>query len=265
VKRKQDVKVTIVETTAGRVQGTVTADGVAVFKGIPYAWAPRLAPPQPAAAWTGIRAALEFGPQAPQVPGFLEQAFGLADWPMSEDCLSLNVWTRAAGDTAARRPVLVWIHGGAFTNGTGAVPWYDGTAFAEDGCVLVTINYRLGALGFLHLADLDGERFAGSGNLGLLDQVAALGWVQDNIASFGGDPHRVTIFGESAGGASVASLLVCPAAAGRFTATIAQSAAFLQLRTRDEAGVAAERLLAALGAGPTDLLDVTVERMLEAQ
>jgi para-nitrobenzyl esterase len=260
--------VTIIETTAGRVRGTAMADGAAVFKGIPYAWAPRLAPPQPPVAWTGVRDAVEFGPQAPQVPGFLEQAFGLADWPMSEDCLSLNVWTPAPGDPDARRPVLVWIHGGAFTNGTGAVPWYDGTAFARNGCVLVTINYRLGALGFLHLADLDGERFAGSGNLGLLDQVAALGWVHANIGSFGGDPGGVTIFGESAGGASVASLLACPAAAGWFRGAIAESAAFLQLRDRDAATLAAERLLAALDLGPGDpagLLEVPLERLLAAQ
>ncbi len=256
---------TIVETTAGRVRGTTTTGGVSVFKGISYATAGRFAPPEPAEGWAGVREALEFGPQAPQVPGFLEQAFGLADWPMSEDCLFLNVWTPAAGDAAARRPVLVWIHGGAFTNGTGAVPWYDGTAFAEHGCVLVTINYRLGALGFLHLADLDGERFAGSGNLGLLDQVAALGWVQDNIAAFGGDPHRVTIFGESAGGASVASLLACPAAAGRFSGAIAESAAFLQLRSREEATAAAGTLLAALYIRPSDLLDMPVEHLLEAQ
>jgi para-nitrobenzyl esterase len=255
----------IVETASGRVQGTSGDDGVAVFKGIPYGVAARFAPPQPAPAWTGVREALEFGPQAAQVPGFLEQAFGLADWPMSEDCLSLNVWTPAGGQPDARLPVLVWIHGGAFTNGTGAVPWYDGTAFARHGCVLVTINYRLGALGFTHLADLDGERFAGSGNLGLLDQVAALRWVHDSIASFGGDPRRVTIFGESAGGASVASLLTCPAATGLFAGAIAQSPAFLQLRSRDDATVAAEKLLAALDARATDLLDMPLDRLLAAQ
>ena len=247
------------------MRGTAGDDGITVFKGIPYAVAARLAPPQPAPGWTGVRDALEFGPQAPQVAGFLEQAFGLADWPMSEDCLALNVCTPAAGQPDARLPVLVWIHGGAFTNGTGAVPWYDGTAFARDGCVLVTINYRLGALGFTHLADLGGERFAGSGNLGLLDQVAALRWVHDGIAAFGGDPGRVTIFGESAGGASVASLLTCPAATGLFGAAIAESPAFLQLRTRDEATAAAERLLAALDVRPAALVEVPLERLLAAQ
>jgi para-nitrobenzyl esterase len=256
----------IIGTATGRVRGTTGGDGVSVFKGIPYATAARLAPPQPAAGWPGVRDALEFGPQAPQIPGFLEQAFGLAGWPMSEDCLSLNVWSPAAGDAGAPLPVLVWIHGGAFTNGTGAVPWYDGRAFARDGCVLVTVNYRLGALGFTHLGDLDGERFAGSGNLGLLDQVAALRWVKDNIAAFGGDPARVTIFGESAGGASVACLLTCPAASGLFTGAIAESAAFLQLRDRDEATSAAEKLLAALERRDVaGLLDVPVEQLLAVQ
>jgi para-nitrobenzyl esterase len=258
---------TVVETTCGRVRGEVRAGGVNVFKGIPYASAARFAPPRAVTPWTGVRDAVEFGPQAPQIPGFLEQAFGLADWPMSEDCLSLNVWSPDADATAAR-PVLIWIHGGAFTNGSGAVPWYDGDAFARHGTVLVTINYRLGALGFTHLGDLAGERFATSGNLGLLDQVAALGWVQDNITSFGGDPANVTVFGESAGGASVAALMTCPAAAGRFGGAIAESAAFLQLRSRDEATRAAERLLAALGLEPGDaasLLDVPVDRLLAAQ
>jgi len=255
----------IIETANGRVRGAAGDDGITVFKGIPYAVAARLAPPQPVPAWTGVRDALEFGPQAPQVAGFLEQAFGLAEWPMSEDCLSLNVWTPAAGQPDARLPVLVWIHGGAFTNGTGAVPWYDGTTFARDGCVLVTINYRLGALGFTHLADLGGERFAGSGNLGLLDQVAALQWVHDSIDAFGGDQRRVTVFGESAGGASVATLLTCPGATGLFGAAIAQSAAFLQLRTRDEATAAAERLLAALDVRAAAVVDVPLEQLLAAQ
>src|SRR5215207_1662802 len=238
-------RVDVVPTTTGRVAGR-TEGGITAFKGIPYATAARWAAPAPAPGWTGERPAYEFGPQAPQTPGLLEAAFGLAEWPMSEDCLSLNVWTPGA-DPAARRPVLVFLHGGAFTNGTGAVPWYHGDAFARDGCVLVTLNYRLGALGYLHLADLGGERFAGSGNLGLLDQVAALDWVQANIVGFGGDPGNVTVFGESAGGASVLALLACPAAAGAFHRAVAQSPSILQLRTRVQAGAAAEHLLAALG------------------
>ncbi len=255
-----------VDTATGRVAGTKSG-AVAVFKGIPYARAERWAPPQPVAPWTGVRDASEFGPQAPQTPGLLEAAFGLADWPMSEDCLSLNVWTPAA-DASARRPVLVFLHGGAFTNGTGAVPWYHGDAFARDGCVLVTLNYRLGALGYLHLADLAGERYAGSGNLGLLDQIAALDWVRVNIAAFGGDPDNVTVFGESAGGASVLALLAAPAAAGRFRRAVAQSASIPQLRTRAQATAAAEHVLQTLGIGLHELdrlLSVPVADLLRVQ
>ena len=255
-----------VETATGWVGGRQRGDG-AVFKGIPYARAERWGPPQPAAPWTGVRDALEFGPQAPQIPGLLEAAFGLAEWPMSEDCLSLNIWTPAV-EVAAGRPVLVFLHGGAFTNGTGAVPWYDGEAFARDGCVLVTLNYRLGALGYLHLADLAGERFAGSGNLGLLDQIAALDWVQANITGFGGDPANVTVFGESAGGASVLALLAAPAAAGRFHRAVAQSASIPQLRTRLQATAAAERVLQSLGIGVQELdrlLAVPVTDLLQVQ
>jgi para-nitrobenzyl esterase len=255
-----------VETATGRVAGGQSG-ACAVFKGIPYARAGRWAPPQPVEPWTGVRDAFEFGPQAPQIPGLLEAAFGLADWPMSEDCLSLNVWTPAA-DPGSRRPVLVFLHGGAFTNGTGAVPWYHGEAFARDGCVLVTLNYRLGALGYLHLADIAGERFAGSGNLGLLDQIAALDWVRTNIAAFGGDPGNVTIFGESAGGASVLALLAAPAAAGRFQRAVAQSASVPQLRTRVQATAAAERVLEVLGIGGGELdrlFDVPVADLLRVQ
>src|SRR4051812_48750437 len=140
----------------------------------------------------------------------------------SEDCLYLNVWTPAADDR--RRPVMVWIHGGAFTSGSGATEWYDGTSFATRGdVVVVTINYRLGALGFLHLGELLGPEYESSGNCGLLDQVAALGWVRDNIAAFGGNPDDVTIFGESAGSMSVASLLGTPSARGLFRRAILES------------------------------------------
>src|SRR5436190_17352381 len=259
--------VDVVATTSGRVTGRAEGDVVA-FKGIPYATAERWAPPRPVPSWTGVRQAFEFGPQAPQTPGLLEAAFGMADWPMSEDCLSLNVWTPTL-DAAARRPVLVFIHGGAFTNGTGAGPWYHGNAFAGDGCVLVTINYRLGALGYLHLAGLAAaHRFAGAGNLGLRDQLAALQWVQASIAGFGGDPRNVTVFGESAGGASVLALLACPAATGLFARAIAQSASTLQLRSRLQATAAAEQVLARIGVDGGHLerlLDVPVEALLDAQ
>jgi para-nitrobenzyl esterase len=164
----------------------------------------------------------------------------------------------------------VFIHGGAFTNGTGAVPWYHGDAFARDGCVLVTFNYRLGALGYLHLADLDGERFAASGNLGLLDQVAAVRWVQDNITAFGGDAGNVTVFGESAGGTSVLALLACPLAAGTFQKAIIESASIIQLRSREVANRSARQFLHALGLeadapGLRALASVPVDDLLQAQ
>jgi para-nitrobenzyl esterase len=260
--------VTVVETAAGRIRGVEAEPGVVAFRGIPYALARRFEPPAPVPSWTGEREASAFGPMAPQPRGVLEAAFGLAEWPMSEaDCLTLNVWTPAV-DAGAPLPTLVWLHGGAFTNGTSATGWYRGDAFARHGCVLVTLNYRLGILGYTHLADLAGERFAGSGNLGLLDQVAALQWVRTNIGAFGGDPERVTVFGESAGGASVLSLLGCPRADGLFSGAIAQSAAFLQLRDRDHATRAAAKLLAALGLDSISahrLLELPIEALLDAQ
>ena len=168
--------------------------------------------------------------------------------PYSEDSLYLNVWTPGCDD--ARRPVMVWIHGGAFVWGAGDTPWYDGTKFASHGdVVVVTINYRLNAFGFLHLADLFGERFAGSGNAGILDQIAALEWVQECIAAFGGDPDRVTIFGESAGAASVGTLLGTPSARGLFRGAIPQSGAASWTLTREQATDVARGLVSRIGAG----------------
>src|SRR5438270_716997 len=168
----------IVETTAGKVQGTV-ADGVHVFKGIPFGAPPvgelRFRPPQPAPSWEGVRQCRDYGRVALQSPSPLERLFSARPPEMDENCLSLNVWTPACDD--GKRPVMVWIHGGAFLYGTGATPWYDGRTFARSDVVLVTINYRLGALGFLHV---DGQ-----GNNGILDQVAALEWVRDNVDAFG--------------------------------------------------------------------------------
>jgi para-nitrobenzyl esterase len=169
----------------------------------------------------------------------------------SEDSLYLNIWTPACDDAA--RPVMVWIHGGAFVWGAGDTPWYDGTNFARHGdVVIVTINYRLGPFGFLHLGDLFHE-FDGSGNVGILDQAAALTWVRDCITAFGGDPHNVTIFGESAGGGSVGTLLGLPAARGLFHKAIAQSGAASWCSTRDRAGEIATRVVERLGVRPGDL------------
>ena len=211
----------------GWLQG-VEEDGIRIFRGIPFAKPPvgerRFRRPEPAEPWAGVRDASRFGPSAPQTKLQIDFLPGMDVGEQSEDCLYLNVFAPAAG--GPRRPVLVWIHGGAFTIGSGSQALYDVRPIVRRGDVIVvTINYRLGALGFLHLAELCGEDFADGANAGLLDQIAALGWVRDNIAGFGGDPGNVTIFGESAGGMSVGTLLGMPAARGLFQKAIAQSGA----------------------------------------
>ncbi|MBP2320288.1 para-nitrobenzyl esterase [Kibdelosporangium banguiense] len=205
---------TTVDTRHGAVRGAV-AGGVIAFKGIPYAAPPvgpnRFLPPQPVVPWTGVRDATRFGPTAPKAPYAppLDALIHEVDVP-GEDYLNLNVWTP---DLSGRLPVMVWIHGGAFVNGSGSA--YDGSAFARDGVVCVTLNYRLGTDGFLYFED--------TANRGLLDQVAALQWVQDNIEAFGGDPGQITVFGESAGGMSIGMLLGMPKATGLFHRAILQS------------------------------------------
>ncbi len=214
-----------VQTDSGMVEGVTAPDGLNLFKGIPYAAPPngprRWRPPSLPAPWTGVRPAVEFAPacmQPPSAPGGL-----YSDDPprMNEDCLYLNVWSPAAAKGA---PVLVWIHGGAFTYENLASPLYDGAALAKRGVVVVTLNFRQGILGFLAHPDLSTEspRHV-SGNYGLMDQMAALLWVRTNIAAFGGDPSNVTIAGESAGGLSVVDLVASPAARGLFAKAIAQS------------------------------------------
>ncbi|MFD4711910.1 carboxylesterase/lipase family protein [Streptomyces sp. NPDC058430] len=215
-----------VKTEAGLVEGIPGVDrSLTVFRGIPYAAPPveslRWKPPQPPVAWTGVYRANSFGPTAPQAPG--PELNGL-DLPMSEDCLRLNIWTQAAPADEQPRPVLVWIHGGGYRVGTGANPRYDGEALARKGIVVVTFNYRLGALGFLATPELSKEsEHHASGNYGLLDQIAALKWVQRNIANFGGDPDRVTVAGQSAGAGSVHFLAMSPLAEGLFHRAVAQS------------------------------------------
>jgi para-nitrobenzyl esterase len=248
-----------------------TTGPVHVFRGIPYARPPvgelRWRPPQEPRSWTNPLDASSFGPVAPQNPSQLEQLFGSEQPQQSEACLSLNVWTPGLDD--ARRPVLVWIHGGAFVTGNGATPWYDGTRLVEAGdVVVVTINYRLGALGFLELGELGDERYAESGNCGILDQVAALRWVGENISSFGGDPTQVTVFGESAGGMSVGTLLGLPAAQGLFSRAILQSGAASHVAERDTAERVTRHVLTELGLAIDDaarLVDVPVDDLLAAQ
>ena len=212
-------------TRLGKVQGVVAGNGVDSFKGIPYASPPvgdlRFMPPQPAPPWNGTFMALKYGKAAPQPKDALT---GVLPSQQSEDCLNLNIWTPAV-DTA-KRPVMVWIHGGGFTNGSGSDPIYDGANLSKrENVAVVTINYRLGPLGFLYLAGIGGSSYAQSGNLGLLDQVAAIKWVKDNISAFGGDPSNITVFGESAGSISVCSLLGMPSAKGLFKRAIAESGA----------------------------------------
>jgi para-nitrobenzyl esterase len=249
---------TIVATRSGKVEG-FERDGVQAFRGIPYAAPPigtrRWQPPQREEPWAGTRDAGSFSAQSAQTEFALAKMMGERQPPYSEDSLYLNVWTPGCDD--ARRPVMVWIHGGAFIWGAGDTPWYDGTKFAVHGdVVVVTINYRLGPFGFMHLADLFDGAFPGSGNAGILDQIAALEWVRDCISAFGGDPDRVTVFGESAGAASVATLLGTPGARGLFRAAIPQSGAASWTSTRDRATGIAARVVDNLGirAGDSEAL-----------
>ena len=234
-------------------QGKLEGDdqgGLSVFKGIPFAAPPvgtrRWLAPEKPASWTGVRDARRFGAVNHQNKLMLSalSAF-VIDGEQSEDCLTLNVWTPALD--GKRRPVMVWIHGGAFTIGSGSQALYDGSVLARRGdTVVVTINYRLGPLGFLRLADVTNGKIPSSGSEGMLDQVAALEWVRDNIAEFGGDPGNVTIFGESAGGMSVGTLLAMPAARGLFHKAIPQSGASHTGATVARANHTAERVLSRL-------------------
>jgi para-nitrobenzyl esterase len=216
-----------IKVEGGLISGTL-ADGVRSYKGIPFAAPPvgdlRWKAPQPVVAWKGVRHCDSYGPECPQAPYPAGSIYARPPAPQSEDCLYLNVWT--AGSRSDRRPVMVWIHGGALTRGSGSNPVYDGTELAKKGVVLVTINYRLGPLGYLAHPELTAESPQhASGNYGVLDQIAALKWVKKNIAAFGGDPTRVTIFGESAGSWSVNVLVASPLARGLFHRAIGESGA----------------------------------------
>jgi para-nitrobenzyl esterase len=224
----------IVQTATGAVLGT-QHDGVEAHWGIPYAAPPvdelRWMPPRPAASWKGVRSTAVPGPICPQADS-RERSFETG--PMSEDCLTLNIWIPRIGDTSKKLPVMFWIHGGGFRTGAGSWPIYDGTRLAQKGVVVVTINYRLGYLGqFAHPLLSRSQAGQPLANYGLMDQVAALKWVQQNIAAFGGDPDQVTIFGNSSGGVSVNYLMGTPSAKGLFHRAISQSGAVNIAGSRD--------------------------------
>jgi len=250
----------VVKTESGRVQGQWEEES-AVFLGIPYAEAPvgphRLGPPAPRRAWDGVRPALHYGPTAPQ-PAV---DFTIIPEPViaGEDCLSLNIFTPDPSPTAAL-PVMVWIHGGGFVTGCSASPWYRGTRFARDGVVVVSINYRLGAEGFLRVEGAPDNR-------GALDWAAALEWVQANIAGFGGDASRVTVAGQSAGAVACLGLMAMPGAAGLFGGVIAMSGAALFNGAQHDATSQAEAVAGQLGCRPTreDLGRFSPEELVAAQ
>jgi para-nitrobenzyl esterase len=268
----------IVETTGGKLRG-LSVGTIKVFKGIPYGAPPvgarRFMPPVAGAPWAGVRDAFDYGPRAMQVdnalglPPDVLALFALSGPQRTdENCLVLNVWTPAVGD-GGRRPVMFWCHGGAFITGSGSAPWTDGANLARAGdVVVVTINHRLGAFGFLHLEDIAGKEFAASGSAGMLDIVAALEWVRDNIAAFGGDPGNVTIFGESGGGAKVSVLMAMPAAKNLFHRAIIQSGPAVEMASRADGNETASKMLAAAGfdAGRAgELRRMPAEQLLKLQ
>jgi para-nitrobenzyl esterase len=259
----------VVDTTCGPVRGADTG-GVRAWKGVRYAAPPvgdlRFRAPQPPARWTEVADATRYGPCCPQ-PIFPNMPLDLGA-PQGEDCLRLNVWASADARPGDAKPVMVWLHGGAYVLGSSSQPLYDGRRLAGTGeVVVVTVNYRVGALGFLDLSSFptSGRRF--DSNIGLRDVLAALGWVRDNIAAFGGDPEKVTLFGESAGAGIVTSLLASRAAEGLFAGAIAQSSPATSVYDRDRARRVAEAILDRLGIAASDadrLSDVPTAALLAA-
>ena len=250
----------VVETSAGKIRGFVNRD-IDTFKGVPYgastAGKNRFMPPVKMPGWSGTREATTFGPTAPQA------ALAEGSPAAGEDCLVLNVFTPGIGDRQ-KRPVMVWLHGGGFRSGSGSAPILDGTrlAHAQD-VVVVTLNHRLNVFGFTYLAEAAGADFASSAAVGMLDIVAALEWVRDNIERFGGDPNLVTIFGQSGGGRKVATLMSMPSAKGLFHRAIIESGAVLRLTTREDGERATEILLAELGMKLSQARELENVPMLE--
>ncbi len=258
----------VIETTLGKVRGT-RANGVSAFKGVPYgastAGKNRFMPPVKPNPWASVGDALEYGHSAPQtIPGapgilagadFMASTSNPAGIGEGEDCLVLNVWTPSVKDNH-KRPVMVWCHGGAFTSGSGSAPLYDGANLARRGdVVVVTINHRLGLLGYTYLGHAS-DAFKVSGNVGMLDIVAALAWVRDNIANFGGDPGRVLVFGESGGGQKVSTLLAMPPAKGLFHRAVIESGPGVKMNSLDYATKVGDMVLAELGIKPDSIMDI---------
>jgi para-nitrobenzyl esterase len=262
----------VVETTAGKVRGVLQA-GTNTFRGIPYgastAGSNRFMAPRKPEPWTGVREAFENGQTAPQLGGPPNALILNHRQPAveGEDCLVINVFTPGVND-GRKRPVMVWLHGGGFASGAGSAHSFDGNFLARSGdVVVVCVNHRLNIFGYLYLAEVGGEKYSASGNAGMLDIVAALEWVRDNIAHFGGNPGNVTVFGQSGGGLKISVLLAMPPAKGLFQKAIIESGSQLKGIHRDEAGKTTERILAKLGLQPNqidELQKLPMERVLSA-
>ena len=260
----------VVETNNGKIRGYVQGK-VNAFRGVPYgastAGANRFMPPARPEPWTGVRETLEIGLRCPQLPGNLVPEMGVMDRtePMGEDCLCLNVWSQGSKDDGHKRPVMVWLHGGGLTSGSAGFLQYDGANLAaKHDVVVVGVNHRLNIFGFLYLAELGGAQFAQASNVGMLDIVAALEWVRDNIAGFGGDPGNVTIFGQSGGGTKVSTLLGMPAAKGLFHRAIAMSGSAVSGQPAGDATKSAEQVMKSLDLKQVpDLQKVPFRRLLD--
>jgi len=262
----------IVKTESGLVAGYIE-DGIYIYKGIPYAQAERFMPPSKAKEWEGVRSSRAYGPTCPQKKrmGWMidEMAFE-SHWDdgySGEDCLRANIWTKGIND-GKKRPVMVWLHGGGYSAGSGQeLPAYDGTNLCEKGdVVIVTLNHRLNVLGFLDLSAF-GEKYAQSGNVGLLDLIAALQWVKNNIANFGGDPSNVTIFGQSGGGGKVTALLTSILARGLFNKAIVESGSLLQMmepKYSKRIGTSVMEELGLKASQIDQLKDIPYEKLLAA-